>query len=212
MSDQDHWNAVFRGTPDEDLGWFESDVSPSLAYVDEMALAEDALILLPGAGTTGLIDALLDRGHHLLVNDISGEALDRLRDRIGNRTGVSWLCQDISMPLPPVLPSVDAWVDRAVLHFLLDERALDGYFANLRRMVRPGGFAFFAEFAEHGVTRCAGRDVLRYTEGGLLDRLGPDFRLVRHEHRNYTSPTGGHRPYLYTLFARVLQVDMPKGA
>ncbi len=202
MSIQEHWNAVFRGARDEELGWFESDVSPSLEFVDDMGLAEASVILLPGAGTSGLVDALLERGHHLVVNDISNEALERLQGRLGNRPGVSCLCQDISAPLPPILPPVDAWVDRAVLHFLLDNEALDGYFANLRRAVRPGGFAFFAEFAEHGATRCAGRDVRRYTASRLLEHLGPDFQLVRHEHRDYTSPTGGHRPYVYALFER----------
>ncbi len=207
MSTQEHWNDVFRGSRDEELGWFESDLSPTLAFVDEMSLPDHAVMMLPGAGTTGLVDVLLDRGHHLIINDISSAALDRLRDRLGNRPGISWLCQDISAPLPPGLPRVDAWVDRAVLHFLLEDEELNGYFANLRRVVRPGGFAFFAEFAEHGATRCAGRDVRRYAPQDLTERLGADFHLIRHEHRTYTNPSGGHRPYLYALFQRTRTAD-----
>lgn len=202
MSLQDHWDAVFRDAREEELGWFESDVSPSLSFVDDMDLPDGAVILLPGAGTSGLIDALLDRGHHLVVNDISPEALSMLQERLGDRPGVSWVCQDISAPLPPALPPVDAWIDRAVLHFLLDNAEVDGYFANLRRHLQPGGFAFFAEFAEHGAIKCAGRDVRRYTKNRLLELVGPDFRLRRHDERDYISPTGGVRPYIYALFER----------
>lgn len=212
MSIREHWNAVFRNARDEELGWFEADLSPTLTFVDEMALPRGATILMPGAGTSGLIDVLLERGHHLIVNDISQVALDRLQNRLGNRPGISWLCQDISESLPPVLPPVDAWIDRAVLHFLTEEKALEGYFANLRRALRPGGHALFAEFAVDGATQCAGRDVRCWSENQLGDLLGPDFHLRRHEHLTYTNPTGGHRPYVYALFERVLQVDIPNGA
>lgn len=198
--DTGHWNAVFDAAEDAQLGWYESDLSQSLKYVEQAGIGAGDRVFVPGAGTSSLVDALLERGCELVLNDISDGALARLRARVGER-GCHYLHHDLGLPLPP-LPTVDAWVDRAVLHFLLDEEAIATYFRNLRAALRPGGHVLLAEFAVGGAERCAGLPVRQYALADMQSRLGADFALMAHEHFSFVNPRGDARPYLYGLFRR----------
>jgi EEF1A lysine methyltransferase 2 len=198
-----HWNAVFTAKDDSQLGWHEADVAQTLRLLDLVPADGRATIFLPGAGTSLLVDELLARGTRLVLNDISDEALRKLQQRIGKPTPAPvWLHHDIAQPLPPGVPLCDLWVDRAVLHFLLEEPAIDGYFRNLRAILRAGGHALLAEFAVSGAPKCAGLEVHRYSVAEMAERLGPGFELVRAEDFTFVNPAGDPRPYIYALFRR----------
>ena len=199
-----HWDKIFTTTEDASLGWYENDPGQTLAMLDRVPDWSNATLFLPGAGTSVLIDALLDRGATLILNDISPEALNKVRARLGDRgVGITWLCQDISQPLPANLPPVDIWIDRAVLHFLLDEAAIQSYFENVKAALRPGGHALFAEFSLVGATHCAGLPLHRYSTEELGERLGAGFELVQETDYTYFNPGGDPRPYVYALFKSV---------
>lgn len=200
-----HWNEIFTAKDDPQLGWYEADVAQTLRFLDLVPWHGMPTIFLPGAGTSLLVDELLARGARLVLNDLSDAALRKLERRIGSRAPAPiWLHHDISQPLPPGVPACDLWVDRAVLHFLLEEVAIEGYFRNLRAIVRPGGHVLLAEFAVSGAPKCAGLDVHRYSVEAMADRLGPEFELVRSEDFTFVNPAGDLRPYVYALFRRVM--------
>jgi SAM-dependent methyltransferase len=198
-----HWNEIFTTRDDPQLGWYEADVAQTLRFLELAPVSRTATIFLPGAGTSLLVDELLARGARLVLNDISNEALRRLAERVGERTPEPvWLHHDIAQPLPPGLPVCDFWIDRAVLHFLLEELAIEGYFHNLRSILRPGGHVLLAEFAETGAPRCAGLEVHRYSADEMARRLGPEFVLVQASDFTFVNPAGDPRPYVYALFRR----------
>ena len=197
-----HWNTIFSTKDDSELGWYESDPSQTLKFLDLVSPAAGATIFLPGAGTSTLVDELLVRGFELVLNDISDEALDRLRARIGSSGRLFWLHHDISRPLPEGVPPVDIWIDRAVLHFLLEEEDIRGYFSNLRALVRPGGHVLLAEFSTNGASSCAGLELHRYSVEELTERMGEEFKLVEQEEYTYINPFGDTRPYVYALYRR----------
>jgi hypothetical protein len=197
-----HWNAHFTSKADEELGWYERDVAQTLKFLELVPELDRTTVFLPGAGTSALVDVLLAQGARLILNDISDQALARLRRRVGEHAQVIWLRHDIAHPLPPQLPEVDVWIDRAVLHFLLDEAQIIGYFANLQAVLKPVGYVLLAEFSPDGATRCAGLDVHRYSAAEMADRLGPEFTLIKTEQYRYINPAGDARPYTYALFRR----------
>jgi len=198
-----HWNAIFKPKADPELGWYETDVAQTLKFLDLVPQNDAATIFLPGAGTSALVDELLSRGSHLILNDISDEALKQLKERIGSiQDRLTWIHHDISKPLPCELRQADIWIDRAVLHFLLDEADIDGYFNNLRSTVRPEGHALLAEFSVTGAPKCAGLDLHRYSVEEMSERLGAGFDLVRQEEYTFINPSGDPRPYIYALFRR----------
>lgn len=198
----EHWNAIFSTKADSELGWYEEDVSQTLKFLDQIHLAESATVFLPGAGTSMLVDELLARGYKLVLNDISDEALNKLRERIGTSNRLTWLHYDISKPLPEGTPIADVWIDRAVLHFLLEEADIQEYFANLQSGIKPGGYALLAEFSTMGARKCAGLELHRYSIEEMTKRMGSGFKLVKHEDYTYTSPAGDPRPYIYALYQK----------
>jgi SAM-dependent methyltransferase len=199
----EHWNQIFASKADKELGWYEADVRQTLAFLDRIPSAPTQTIFLPGAGTSLLVDELLSRGNRLVLNDISSEALAQLRARVGERGHqIEWLHHDISQPLPDGGTRADIWIDRAVLHFLLPASEIDGYFVNVRAVVKPGGHVLLAEFSKTGAPRCAGLDVHRYSVEEMITRLGRDFALVAAEDYTFVNPAGAPRPYVYALFQR----------
>lgn len=199
----EHWNQLFASKSDKELGWYGGDVRQTLAFLDRIPFAPSQTVFLPGAGTSLLVDELLSRGNRLVLNDISTEALARLRGRIGARSNqIEWLHQDISTRLPDRVTQADIWVDRAVLHFLLTEPEIHGYFGNVRAVVKPGGHVLLAEFSKTGAPRCAGLDVHRYSADEMSERLGREFVLVEAEDYTFVNPAGSPRPYVYALFQR----------
>lgn len=208
----EHWDAIFRTTTDAQLGWYEENVAQTLKFLDRIPAGNPLDVFLPGAGTSGLVDELLRRGHSLVLNDISLAALDKLQTRLGGEghtpggTGtdarIQWLHHDISKPLPAGLPPVHLWLDRAVLHFLLLESDIQAYFDNLRAVVAPGGHVLLAEFSTDGAKKCAGLELHRYSTDEMAERLGAGFELLGSEAYTYTNPNGDPRPYIYALFRR----------
>lgn len=198
----EHWNTIFSTKDNSELGWYEEDVSQTLKFLDQMRLPESPTVLLPGAGTSMLVDELLARGCKLVLNDISDEALNRLRGRIGTSNKLTWLHHDISKPIPEGIPVADVWIDRAVLHFLLEEADIREYFANLQSGVKPGGYVLLAEFSTKGARKCAGLELHRYSIEEMTKRIGSGFKLIKYEEYTYTSAAGDPRPYIYALYQK----------
>lgn len=198
----EHWNAIFSTKADSELGWYEKDVAQTLKFIDQIPLNKSATVFLPGAGTSVLVDELLARGHELILNDISDQALNKLRNRIGTDKRLTWLHHDISKPLPDGISKADIWIDRAVLHFLLEEDDIQGYFANLQSEISPGGYALLAEYSTAGAPKCAGLELHRYSIGEMTERMGKDFELLEYEKYTYINPSGDPRPYIYALYRK----------
>lgn len=197
-----HWNAIFTTRTDSELGWYEGDVSQTLKFLDLIPQSENVTVFLPGAGTSVLVDELLAREHRLILNDISDEALNKLRSRIGMNDRLTWLHHDISKPLPDGIPQAYIWIDRAVLHFLLEEADIQGYFSNLHSVIRPGGYVLLAEFSTTGAPKCTGLELHRYSVEEMTQRMGAGFELVKHEDYTFINPSGDPRPYIYALYRK----------
>ena len=198
-----HWDAIFSNTEDSKLGWYEKDASRTLELLNHIPEWNKSTVFLPGAGTSVLIEELLFKGARLVLNDISIEALSRVKDRLNDKgEKIDWLCQDIAQPIQGILPEIDIWIDRAVLHFLTDEDDINGYFENVKSILKAGSHAIFAEFSKAGAPKCAGLILHRYSIEELSERLGSSFELVSHFDYSYINPYGDPRPYIYALYKR----------
>lgn len=205
MQMQTHWDRMYGSTPVEETGWYERDPAWSLELIDSCALDPDSVIADVGAGASTLVPMLLDRGYRqLLAVDVSPVALDHLRRSLGERASdVRMLPADVTDPgLPQTMGQVDLWHDRALLHFLIDPALRDLYAANVQQIVRPGGWVIIAAFAIGGATQCSGLPIRNYDAAMIADVLGSGFQLVRSVEHVYIQPSGGERPYVYTLFQR----------
>jgi ubiquinone/menaquinone biosynthesis C-methylase UbiE len=200
---KEHWDNVYLNKPEEKLGWYETDLSPALKLISETGLKKSSRILIVGAGTTTLIDSLLKEGYSkLIATDISEAALNKLENKHGSKI-IRYIADDLSCPVSLLsLKPVDLWIDRAVLHFLFEKSEQDVYFDLLKSKVKPGGFVILAEFSLDGAEKCSGLPVFRYSAEMLSERLGTDYTLIDSFEYTYINPSGGERPYIYTLFRK----------
>lgn len=125
MSHQTHWNAVYENKGDEDLSWFQANPQTSFDLICASLLG--GRVIDVGGGTSRLVDLLLPMGFaKLAVLDVSGAALDRARTRLGPCAEfVEWIEADITNV--ENTGAFDLWHDRAVFHFLTDQRDREHY-------------------------------------------------------------------------------------
>lgn len=201
----DHWHDVYKDADITTLGWYEIESTPSLQLIDKCNLSKNDLILNVGAGSTTLIDSLLENGYtNLIANDISGKSLNIIKGRVGEKQhSVKWIVDDIINPTElEKIPQVHLWNDRAVLHFFVEEKDQDAYFDLLDQKVCKNGYVILAVFSLEGAKRCSGLPVKRYSVNMLQEKLGSRYILKDSFSYIYTMPNGEDRNYIYTLFQK----------
>ena len=114
-----------------------------------------------------------------------------------------FIADDLTHPdkLLQIAP-VDLWIDRAVLHFFIQENDQDTYFELLTNKINSKGYALFAEYNMGGAKVCAGLPVHRYNLDMLTEKLGNDFELIDSFDHTFITPSGSERPYIYALFRK----------
>jgi cyclopropane fatty-acyl-phospholipid synthase-like methyltransferase len=202
---KNHWNEAYLNNKTEKLGWFEEKSEQTLTLIKEARLSEDALILNVGAGSSTLIDNLLADGFsNIIANDLSEEALESLKNRIGKNDKVKFIVDNLLNPSKlNKLENIDLWNDRAVLHFFLKEAEIKAYFNLLKKVLKANGFVIISVFAKNGAEKCCGLLVKRYDMEMLSNELGTDFKLKNSFNYTFVNPFGAERPYIYALFQRI---------
>jgi trans-aconitate methyltransferase len=199
---RDHWNRVYLERSPGEVSWFEARPSTSLALIERAGVDPAAGAIDVGAGASPLAGLLREAGYGpLAVLDVSGEALRRLRSRLGERAaGIEFIESDVTRFQPTRRYGV--WHDRAVFHFLTDEAEQRAYLDVLERSLQPGGVVVMATFAPDGPTRCSGLDVQRHDATSLEALLGAEFARIESRAVLHRTPTGVAQRFGYHLFRR----------
>lgn len=203
MSDQDHWNRVYETKASDAVSWFQPAPRTSLALLDAAGLNRTSCVIDVGGGDSRLADSLVDRGLECItVLDICTAAIARARTRLGSREGrVNWIVGDVTGEWAAAPQNF--WHDRAMYHFLVDERDRARYVERLRQVLTPGGHAIIATFAPDGPTKCSGLPVMRYSAESLQAALGADFVMVQSLLEPHATPTGTTQSFLFAVFRKV---------
>ena len=196
-----HWDDVYRVRGVESTSWFQAEPATSMRLVTTWAPAEASVVDV-GAGASTLVDRLLDEGRaDCTVLDLSAEALEVVRRRLGDRASpVTFVVADLLDWAPS--RSYDAWHDRAVFHFLVDDADRVRYVDLAARAVAPGGVAILATFGPDGPTHCSGLPTARYDAASLAAAFAPHFALVHAEVETHTTPGGGVQPFTWVVLRR----------
>jgi len=196
------WEDVYQSKKEGETSWFEDRPQVSLDLIAATGVGKDAAIVDVGAGSSRLVDCLLEQGFRgITVLDLSDTALAKARSRLPQDAPVEWVVANILHWQPT--GRFDVWHDRAAFHFLTGAADQDAYMRVMDRALLPGGHAIIGTFAPDGPTQCSGLPVARYDAALLSERLGSGYRLVRslnHEHR---TPWGSVQRFHFGLFRKV---------
>ncbi len=189
MSDRSsHWDSVYATKGEAEVSWFQNSPSTSLAMIRAANPDREAAIIDIGGGASRLVDALLQDGYRdVSVLDLSANALDAARTRIGTAASrVDWIVADATTWRPA--KTYEVWHDRAAFHFLTDPRDRTAYVERLRSAVVFGGHVIIATFAPEGPEKCSGLPVQRHDSTSLLAEPRAGLRADRDVPRDASDP------------------------
>ena len=203
MSNTDHWNEVYTTKTETELSWHQDDPSVAINLMRKAGLNTGSAVIDIGAGTSRVMERLLDLGmRDLSALDLSESALSAARARLGEREkSVKWIVEDITKWEPTQV--YDIWHDRAVFHFLVNPEDRIAYLQRLSQSIVPDGHVIIATFAIDGPEKCSGLAVARYSPTTLAQTLGSDFSLMAHQFYVHQTPWGNPQSFQYSLFRRV---------
>ncbi len=193
-----HWETLYGKKKPDQVSWYREHLERSLAFVDQAQLSPSSSIIDVGGGASTFVDDLLGRGHtELTVLDLSSQAIEVAKERLGPASAVvTWRVGDVTqLELPE--HAYDFWHDRAVFHFLREPVDRRRYVASVRRSLRPGGHIVVATFGPQGPERCSGLEVMRYSADGLHDEFGGEFRKVASTIELHATPGGSEQQFVY---------------
>jgi len=195
----DHWDAVYTTKATDDVSWFQSEPVTSLRLLRTWARPGGSVVDV-GAGTSPLVDRLVEAGRDdVTLLDVSTEALDAVRRRLGDRAGaVRFAVADVRTWNPR--RTFDVWHDRAVFHFLVDPADRQAYVDQASAAVAPGGMVVLATFAADGPTSCSGLPTARYDAAALTALFAPAFALEHAERQEHVTPWGTVQPFTWVVF------------
>lgn len=203
MENAAHWESVYGKRPPEAQGWYTVRPYPSLDWIQAAGLRPEDTILDAGGGASTLVDHLLDSGFHgVEVLDLSREALDLARERLGERANrVRWTCGDVCR-VPHDPGSIALWHDRAVFHFLHDPADREAYRQRVREAVRPDGMMVLGTFRPGAPPKCSGLPVRHHTASELAAFFAPDFGLEEALETVHVTPGGIEQAYIFVRLRR----------
>lgn len=197
-----HWNKVYETKAEDEVSWFQPYPKTSMAFVELFNLPLDANIIDIGGGDSHFVDALLDEGYHnIWVLDISAKAIEKAKQRLGERAGnVHWVVSDVTKFSPPV--QFDLWHDRAAFHFLTTEEKIYRYVSTAEDAVKKDGYFILGTFAEGGPKKCSGLDIKQYSEASMSARFEVAFDRIKCVAEDHVTPFKTTQRFLFCSFKR----------
>ena len=198
MSSKSHWENIYEKKGASQVSWFQEHAQFSLQYIQNTGIQKTDSIIDVGGGASKLVDDLMEDGfQRISVLDISAEALQLARQRLGVKgDNVNWIEADITQVELPY-QAYAVWHDRAVFHFLTQPGYRQRYIATVRHAVRPGGHVIVATFAADGPDHCSGLEVIRYNPEDLHGEFGHGFDLVDSARETHHTPFGTEQKFIY---------------
>ena len=188
ISKKDHWENIYDSKALNEVSWYQPIPKASLNFIESCSLQKKSPIIDVGGGDSFLSDYLLKRDYEdISVLDISSNAIERAKKRQGELYNkINWIVSDVLDFSPTKEYAV--WHDRAVFHFLRDEKDIKQYINILLKSLTQKGNLVLGTFAEDGPTRCCALDVRRYSFQNFENLLSKYFTIIKTQNLIHKTP------------------------
>lgn len=198
---QEHWEKVYQSKTPDQVSWTQAIPQSSLDLINSFYIDKTASIIDIGGGDSTLVDCLLELGYsNITVLDISNKALQRAKDRLGDKADkVQWIVSDITQFNPP--QSYDIWHDRAVFHFLTSDEDIARYVAIANRFVKHN--MVIATFSDNGPKKCSNLPVNQYSADKLQQVFRGAFIPLNSFTQDHTTPFDTVQNFVWCSFEKI---------
>ncbi len=196
-----HWEKIYDKKSDTDVSWFQEKPDTSLRLIKKYAPNKKNIPISDiGGGNSVLALELINNGYsNICVLDISAKALDRNRKRIRN-TQIKWIESDILKYND--LDDIIIWHDRAVLHFLINEKDIHKYVQIASKSIITNGYLILGTFSESGPDSCSGLPITKYSESTFKKFFGRDFDLIECFEEIHTTPFNTKQNFIWCVLIK----------
>ena len=196
-----HWDDIFKTKEYNEFSWYQSNPKTSIDLILSTRPDENAGIIDIGGGDSNLVDKLLELGFkNISVLDISSNALERAKVRLGNRAKeIKWIVSD--MREFKTIDKYDIWHDRAALHFLTSDEDINKYVKAVKKYLKPDGYLIVSTFSINGPKKCSGLDVKQYSADSMK-QLFSDFELIKSFEEEHLTPWNSSQVFIYGVFRK----------
>lgn len=197
---KNHWENVYETKNPDQVSWTQKKPQTSLDFINSFGLGKEAKIIDIGGGDSNLVDFLLEEGYeNITVLDISAKALEKAKQRLGNKADkVKWIATDITAFQPT--EAYDIWHDRAAFHFLTTPEQVSKYIDIATKNIT--GYLILGTFSKNGPTKCSGLDIQQYDEKSLSENFKKDFEKIQCITEDHTTPFQTTQNFIFCSFKK----------
>lgn len=198
-----HWAKIYQTKEFKDVSWFQATPETSLSFFKQYKVPASAKIIDIGGGDSFLVDRLLDLGYeNITILDISEAALERAKERLGNKADkIKWIVADAANFKPT--EKYDFWHDRAAFHFLTQENEISNYLDTVQQNLNPNGILVIGTFSEKGPNKCSGIDIKQYSETTMTERLKQFFEKINCITVDHKTPFNTIQNFIFCSFRKL---------
>lgn len=198
-----HWEAIYRTKELKDVSWYQPTPHTSLDFILKFGLTKNSKIIDIGGGDSFLVDHLLELGFmDLTVLDISESAIERAKNRLGNRAKtVKWIINDVLDFYPT--EKYDFWHDRAAFHFLTENKDIESYVNKACSYINKNGFLMIGTFSENGPKKCSGIEIKQYSDKSLSSCFEKEFEKIDCLYVDHPTPFGTVQNFVFCCFRKL---------
>ncbi|WP_160136010.1 class I SAM-dependent methyltransferase [Chryseobacterium sp. c4a] len=199
-NNKNHWENVYETKNPDQVSWTQKKPQTSLDFINSFGLGKEAKIIDIGGGDSNLVDFLLEEGYkNITVLDISAKALEKTKQRLGNKADqVKWITTDITAFEPT--ETYDIWHDRAAFHFLTTPEQVSAYIDIAEKNINH--FMVLGTFSKNGPTQCSGLDIQQYDEDSLSEKFEAKFEKIKCLFEDHTTPFETHQNFIFCSFKK----------
>lgn len=200
MNTKQHWEKVYNTKQSNEVSWTQETPKTSLQFIESFNLPKDSSIIDVGGGDSNLVDHLLDLSYsNITVLDISEKAIERVKDRLGEKAEqVTWIVSDITNYKPK--QNFDIWHDRAAFHFLTSPEQIKTYCNIVNNNVNK--HIVIGTFSDSGPKKCSGLDITQYNETSLETIFKDSFKKLNCIEEQHTTPFNTKQNFVFCSFEK----------
>ena len=202
MGYRSHWEKIYVTKRQDEVSWYQPTPGVSLDFINELNIPKDAAIIDVGGGDSYLVDNLLAGGFtDITVLDISGEAINRTKQRLGKEAEkITWIVSDINELV--INKKFDCWHDRAAFHFLTTEKQVEKYLSIAQEHISKNGRMIIGTFSTSGPEKCSGLPIKQYSEQSLSSVLKNWFEKIKCITTDHITPFNTIQNFLFCSFKK----------
>ena len=200
---KEHWENIYKTKQLNEVSWYQPKPETSIEIFNGFNLPKNANIIDVGAGDSFFVDYLLDNNFiNITVLDISENAINRAKKRLGNRSKkVKWIIANSATFKSS--ETYDFWHDRAAFHFLTKAEEISSYIKNLNKNLTSSGKLVIGTFSENGPQKCSGIKITRYSEKKMTETFQNYFKKIDCLIIDHKTPFNTTQNFIFCSFKKM---------